>query len=90
MAELPNPFSCDVCGVHKGENNHWWRIWQGEKYGVVITPWDRLVPLKHQHACGEEHALRLAAKLLGEITPQAQPQWDPNGPILTEEPKTND
>jgi hypothetical protein len=76
MAELSHPFTCDVCGVHKGEQNHWFRVWacsgSDETYaGVVIGPWiatDTVpAPLGHYHCCGEAHALRKAGELLGRI-----------------------
>jgi hypothetical protein len=66
MAELPHPYTCDICNVHKGEANHWYRVWKNEIDGVIITPWNRLVEPKHQHACGEQHALQIAGQLLGE------------------------
>lgn len=66
MAELANPYSCDVCGVVKGDNNHWWRVWRLIDR-VEIAPWRHSPTGIHFHACGEEHALRLAAKLLGEL-----------------------
>ena len=68
MADLANPFSCDVCSVIKGASNHWWRVWKAnpetEAFAVLITPWEFLPKVKHYHACGVEHALRLAAKLM--------------------------
>lgn len=75
MAELPHPYVCDVCHVHKGEANHWWRVWRNGP-DIVISPWWReLVRDSHRHACGEEHALRIAAQLLGEkrdVAPEVQ------------------
>lgn len=68
MAELPSPFTCDVCGVHKKEQNHWFRVWKNEYGTVCIASWPG-----HQfmnpcfHCCGEEHALRKAAELLGKL-----------------------
>jgi hypothetical protein len=73
MAELVDPFTCDVCGVHKGERNHWFRVWLApgleRKFDMVaITGWDFTGwDLKHFHACGEEHALRKAAELLAGL-----------------------
>ena len=62
--------SCDICGVIKGEANHWFRVWEcpsGDDKGlVVIARWSYdIEETKHQHACGEDHALKLAARLLG-------------------------
>lgn len=59
--------SCDVCGTIKKEANHWFRVWQNvEAHRIVhIGPWDYKPPVDHLHACGEDHALKLAARLLG-------------------------
>jgi hypothetical protein len=67
MADLPNPQSCDICGAIKGKNNHWWRVWIDEYNIVMIAPWARMPKSAHSHACGEEHAVRLAGKLVNEI-----------------------
>lgn len=66
MAENPNPFTCDICGVHKGEQNHWFRVWKDEADGlVVIAPWGFDVEAaEHFHCCGEQHAVQKAAELL--------------------------
>ena len=62
--------SCDICGTIKREANHWFRVWEcpsGDDKGlVVIARWSYEVgDMRHQHACGEDHALKLAARLLG-------------------------
>jgi hypothetical protein len=62
--ELPHPYTCDVCGIHKGDQNHWFRVWRIVE--VCIAPWNfHACPKEHFHCCGEEHALRKAAELLG-------------------------
>ncbi len=71
MADLPNPQSCDICHVIKGANNHWWRVWIDEYNIVMIAPWSRMPKVEHSHACGEEHAVRIAAKLVNEIAGKA-------------------
>ena len=68
--ELSHPFTCDVCGVHKGEQNHWFRVWAARFSGgnaVMMATWDCQTDIKHCHCCGEEHALRKAGELLGGI-----------------------
>jgi hypothetical protein len=67
MAELSHPFTCDVCGVHKGEQNHWFKVWENPAGLVCISVWDRNPAVEHFHCCGEEHALRKAGELLGKI-----------------------
>lgn len=64
MAEDLHPFVCDVCKVHKGETNHWWRVWRTEDGLILIAPWEFIPTVKHQHVCGVEHALRIAARLM--------------------------
>jgi hypothetical protein len=64
MAELANPYTCDICNVFKGETNHWWRVWRTDDGLVLIAPWEFQAVAKHQHVCGVECALRLAAKLM--------------------------
>jgi hypothetical protein len=76
--ELPHPYTCDICNVHKGEANHWYRVWKNPAFGtVVIARWDYAPDHAHQHACGEQHALQIAAQLLGEskrvdVAPEVQ------------------
>lgn len=69
MSELSSPFCCDVCGVHKGAQNHWFKIWIDSDGSICISLWN--VPLdqvsKPFHCCGEEHALRKAGELLSEL-----------------------
>jgi hypothetical protein len=75
--ELPSPYTCDVCGVHKGEQNHWFRVWRVVE--VSIAPWSCLPPVeKHFHACGEEHALRKAAELLAGLKPASDKRTTPS------------
>ena len=60
--------SCDVCGTIKREANHWFRVWKYYEGLVVIAPWNYDLdeePPVHKHPCGEDHALKLAARLLG-------------------------
>ena len=66
MADVSSSY-CDVCGALKKEANHWFRVWTND-IDVVISPWNRILDTisKHQHACGEGHALKLAARLLGK------------------------
>jgi hypothetical protein len=70
--ELPHPFSCDVCGVHKGAGNHWFKVFIHPGAGrVSIATWDRAINPPMFHCCGEEHALRKAGELLSELKPTA-------------------
>jgi hypothetical protein len=57
--------SCDICDVLKGRANHWYRVWKANS-AIGIAPWSLDIPDKHFHACGEVHALQLAARLLGK------------------------
>lgn len=56
--------TCDICGVIKREANHWYRVWKYEDGDIVIATWPQQVGLPHFHACGEDHALKLASRLL--------------------------
>lgn len=51
MAKLPNPYSCDVCGIIKGSNNNWYKGYvmdagplrvgvTARTVGFVVVPWD--------------------------------------------------
>jgi hypothetical protein len=72
MADLPRQFTCDVCQVLKREANHWFRIWRDDEGLVAIAPWNYDVgEIEHEHACGESHALNLAARLLGQAVKSA-------------------
>ena len=64
MAENLHPFTCDVCGIQKGENNHWFKVWRNPVGIVSIGIWGLKPETAHFHCCGEEHALRKAAELL--------------------------
>ena len=71
MAELPHPYSCDVCGVHKGAGNHWFKVYACSNR-VCISTWGKLDNgAKMFHCCGEEHALRKAGELLSDLKPPA-------------------
>lgn len=86
MSQLSQPFACDVCGVIKGAQNHWFRVWRDEN-AVYITGWGNYAPNKsmllltpadfHYHCCGEEHALRKAAELLASLGQAAVPSMEP-------------
>ena len=39
MAQLPHPYSCDICGVIKKDSNNWWYAITTEN-GWTISPWD--------------------------------------------------
>lgn len=71
VADLPNPQTCDVCGTIKRDANHWWRVFIDELGLVCICPWSRLPKFSHNHACGEEHALKIAARLMVLTKPAA-------------------
>jgi hypothetical protein len=59
--------TCDICGVIKKEANHWYRVWKNRDDVIGIAPWSLpMEEMRHQHACGEDHALKLAARLLGK------------------------
>lgn len=59
--------TCDICGVIKREANHWYRVWKNKNTSIIhIAPWSSRPETPHQHACGEDHALKLAARLLGK------------------------
>lgn len=68
MANLPQPFSCDICGTIKRDANHWYRVLKYPAGEVMIAPWSSFPDREHFHACGEDHALKLAARLLGKKT----------------------
>jgi hypothetical protein len=72
MAELASPFSCDVCHVHKGAGNHWFRVWLNPAGLVTIGTWEKRPAIRHFHCCGEEHALRKAGELLSELKSSAR------------------
>jgi hypothetical protein len=72
MAALSSPFSCDVCGIHKGAQNHWFKVYRCSNR-VCIATWDKADNGAEMfHCCGEEHALRKAGELLSELKSAAR------------------
>lgn len=66
--------TCDVCGIQKGEANHW-MLWrpevplagpQGEVGGIHFAPWHKDLYHVYNHLCGEACASRLLAKSVDE------------------------
>ena len=80
MADLQTA-SCDVCGVIKGAQNHWFRVWNASlvagRAWIIIATWDAPPAVKHSHCCGEQHALRKAAELLAGIGQAAVASTEP-------------
>jgi hypothetical protein len=64
MAELAQPFSCDVCGVIKQDSNHWYRVWKDERGRVIVSPWEFIPEVDHSHLCGPAHMLKRVAELM--------------------------
>jgi hypothetical protein len=78
MAELSQPFSCDVCGVHKGDQNHWFKVWRNPVGIVSISVWGLKPAGQHFHCCGEQHAIQKAGELLAGLG--SVPSIDPPPP----------
>ncbi len=66
--------TCDICGVQKGEANHW-MLWtteffvpgpRGEIGGVRFAPWHKDLYRDYNHLCGESCAGKLLAKSVAE------------------------
>jgi hypothetical protein len=81
MANLPQPFSCDICQTIKRDANHWYRVWRDDHGLIMMAPWSLDLEIEHFHACGEDHALRLIARL---NSPAALPETsEPKGQHVT-------
>jgi hypothetical protein len=54
-------FKCDICGIAKGEANHWWETHIEDWYdmrGIMVTKFEGRVGDGTQHFCGEAHLLQ--------------------------------
>lgn len=56
-------YRCDICGIAKGDQNHWFRVRVGEAFHAYRWDYtgegaeDSSVP--HYHVCGHAHAMLL-------------------------------
>ncbi len=67
-------FTCNVCGVAKGNVNHWYMVSfrqaEGDKaFGWFISVWEEASEkdLTIKHACGQEHAHKLLDEFFQKI-----------------------
>ena len=61
--------TCDICGIRKGEANHW-LLWSTEDIGpagsIRFAPWHPALVHTHRHLCGDACAARLLARSIDE------------------------
>src|SRR3984957_15876966 len=71
---LTEKITCDICGIQKGEANHW-MLWSteffmpgpnGEIGGIRFAPWHKDLYRDYHHLCGEACASKLLAKSVTE------------------------
>src|SRR5262249_10601229 len=70
MAQLPNPYRCDGCGVLKGETNHWWYAASTLNAAGVAEWWIRQWNSDAEspaviHLCGTECAIKKLSEFMG-------------------------
>ena len=66
--------TCDVCGIQKGEANHWMLFkpdysmpgLDGDIGGIRLAPWHPELYREYSHLCGEACAGRLLARSIAE------------------------
>ena len=60
--------TCDICGIRKGEANHWllWRPADGPPGGIQFAPWDPTHFRAAHHLCGDACAARLLARTIDD------------------------
>lgn len=58
MSFLPNPIACDVCGIVKGQANHWYYSFDTTiATGFMVYRWDTEAENRNRpelvHLCGQ-------------------------------------
>ena len=57
-------YRCDVCGMIKGENNHWFRIDRNE-FRLELTAWGVVPPTATSvDLCSDECVIKMVGKFL--------------------------
>ncbi len=65
MAKIPNPYSCDECGVPKKPSNGWFLLFSSVKK-VTVDEWDDELAESEgvKHLCGISCVLKVTGREL--------------------------
>lgn len=64
--------TCDVCGIQKGEANHWIMVHFGNGATPRFLPWDGQFREYDAHLCGESCAGKMLAQSIASWSAQSQ------------------